>query len=109
MQQIWSNQYLYAFPSFPVINKVLKRSPVPSKKNVDCSSHMAVSSMVSNPSDFISIGYKKSLGLLKLLVWFRYRTIGCHMSAISAYHVYVDNKPVGQHPHVCALLKGMLH
>ena len=71
---------------------------------------MAVSSMVSNPSDnVISIGYKQSLGLLKLLVWFRYKTIGCHMSVISAYHAYVDSKPVGQHPHVCALLKGMFN
>ena len=36
---------------------------------------------------------------------FEYRTTGCHRSAISAYHEYADNKPIGQHPHVCALLK----
>ena len=36
---------------------------------------------------------------------FEYRTIGCQMSAISAHHEYADSKPVGQHPHVCALLK----
>ena len=35
---------------------------------------------------------------------YEYRTVGCHRSAISGYHEYVDNKPVGQHPHVYALL-----
>ena len=36
-----------------------------------------------------------------------YRTIGCHRSATSAYHEYIDGKPFGQHPKVCALLKGV--
>ena len=34
-----------------------------------------------------------------------YRTIGCHRSTISAYHEYIDGKPVGQHPKVYTLLK----
>ena len=34
---------------------------------------------------------------------YEYRTIGCHRSTVSAYHEYVDNKPVHQHSHVCAL------
>ena len=38
-----------------------------------------------------------------------YRTIGCHRSAFSAYHEYKDEKPVGQHPKVCALLKGVFN
>ena len=40
---------------------------------------------------------------------YEYRTVGCHSYAISAYHEYVDNKPVGQYPHVCALLKGVFN
>ena len=40
---------------------------------------------------------------------YEYRTIGCHRSTISAYHEYVDNKPVRQHSHVCALLKGVFN
>ena len=40
---------------------------------------------------------------------YEYRTAGFHMHATSAYHEYVDNKPVGQHPHVCALLKGVFN
>ena len=32
--------------------------------------------------------------------------MGCHRSAISAYHDQVNGKPVGQHPRVCALLTG---
>ena len=40
---------------------------------------------------------------------YEYRTVDCHWSAISAYHKCVDKKPVGQHPHVCALLKGVLN
>ena len=36
-----------------------------------------------------------------------YRTVGFLGSAISVYHEYVDEKPVGQHPPVCALLKGV--
>ena len=35
---------------------------------------------------------------------YEYRTIGCHRSAISAVHNYVDGKLVGQHPEVCALV-----
>ena len=38
-----------------------------------------------------------------------YRTVGCYRSAISAYHEYGYNKPVSQHPHVCALLKGVFN
>ena len=38
---------------------------------------------------------------------YEYRTVGCQRSLISAYHDYVDNKRVGQHPQVCALLKGL--
>ena len=38
-----------------------------------------------------------------------YLTINSHRSAISAYHSYVDGKPVGQHPRVCALLTGVFN
>ena len=38
-----------------------------------------------------------------------YRTIGLHRSAISAYHVHVDDKPIGQHPLVCSLLSGIFN
>ena len=38
---------------------------------------------------------------------YEYRTVGCQRSLISAYHDFVDNKRVGQHPQVCALLKGL--
>ena len=30
-------------------------------------------------------------------------------SAISAYHEYIDGKPVDQHPKICALLKGVFN
>ena len=36
------------------------------------------------------------------------RTIGCHNSAISAFHDYVDGKPVGQHPEVDAPVSEIL-
>ena len=36
---------------------------------------------------------------------YEYRTAGFHMYATSACHEHVDKKTVGQHPHVCALLK----
>ena len=51
--------------------------------------------------------YRQSVELLSYLfdLVYEYITIGCHRSAISAYHEYVDNKPVGQHLHLCALLK----
>ena len=39
----------------------------------------------------------------------QYRTINSHRSAISAYHYYVDGKPVGKHPRVCALLAGVFN
>ena len=40
---------------------------------------------------------------------FEYIRTGCRRSSISACHEYVGNKPVGQHPHVCALLKGVFN
>ena len=40
---------------------------------------------------------------------YEYRAIGCFRSTISAYREYVDSKPVGQHPHVYALLKGVFN
>ena len=40
---------------------------------------------------------------------YEYKTIGCHRSTISAFHDYVDWKPVGQHPEVCALVSGIFN
>ena len=40
---------------------------------------------------------------------YEYRAVGFHRSAISANREYVDKKPVSQHPHVCALLKGAFY
>ena len=40
---------------------------------------------------------------------YEYRTIGCHRSAICAFHDHVDGKPVGQHPEVCALVRGIFN
>ena len=37
----------------------------------------------------------------------QYRTINGYRSAISAYHNHVNNKPVGQHPDICALLRAV--
>ena len=53
-------------------------------------------SVLSKALDYLS--YLFDLG-------YEYRAAGFHMYATTAYHEYVDNKPVGQHPHVCALLK----
>ena len=39
----------------------------------------------------------------------QYRTINSHRSAISGYHNYIDGKPVGKHPRVCALLAGVFN
>ena len=39
----------------------------------------------------------------------QYRTINSHRSTISAYHNYVDGKPVGKHPRVCAMQTGVFN
>ena len=39
----------------------------------------------------------------------QYQTINSHCSAISEYHDYVDGKPVGKHPRVCALMTGVFN
>jgi hypothetical protein len=36
-----------------------------------------------------------------------YRTVNVFRSAISSAHANIDNKPVGQHPLVCRLMKGI--
>ena len=33
--------------------------------------------------------------------------IGYYRSAISAFHDYVDWRPIGQHPEVCVVVSGM--
>ena len=38
-----------------------------------------------------------------------YKTIGLRRSAISAYHVHVDDKPVRQHPLVSSYLSGIFN
>ena len=38
---------------------------------------------------------------------FEWRTMNNYRSAISAYHIAVEGKPVGQHPLICALLLGI--
>ena len=38
-----------------------------------------------------------------------YRTVNCHSSAISAYPEKIDGKPAGQHPDICALVKGVFN
>ena len=38
---------------------------------------------------------------------YEYRTINSYRSAISAYHSNIGGKPIGQHPEVCSLLKGV--
>ena len=57
------------------------------------------------PVDYI-LEYLSSLFYNEKLL---YRTIGLHRSAISAYHVHVVDKPIGQHPLVCSLVSGMLN
>ena len=37
----------------------------------------------------------------------KYRTIGVHRSAISAYHIPVEGIAVGKHPKVCSLMMGV--
>ena len=36
-----------------------------------------------------------------------YNTINGYRSAISAYHVHINNKPVGEHPEVSRLMRGV--
>ena len=40
---------------------------------------------------------------------YEYSSINFHSSAISAYHVHIDNNPIGQHPRVCTLMTGIFN
>ena len=40
---------------------------------------------------------------------YEYSSINSHRSAISAYHVHIDNNPIGQHPRVCTLMTGIFN
>ena len=40
---------------------------------------------------------------------YEYGSINSHRSAISAYHVHIDNNPIGQHPRVCTLMTGIFN
>ena len=39
----------------------------------------------------------------------QYRTVNAHWSAISAYHNFINGKPIGKHPKVCAILTGIFN
>ena len=38
-----------------------------------------------------------------------YSSMNSHRSATSAYHVHIDNNPIGQHPRVCTLMTGFFN
>ena len=40
---------------------------------------------------------------------YEYSTINSHRSAISAYHEYINDRPVGQHQNVCKLMTGVFN
>ena len=40
---------------------------------------------------------------------YEYSSINSHRSAICAYHVHIDNNPIGQHPRVCILMTGIFN
>ena len=48
--------------------------------------------------DYLTFLFEKS---------YEYRTIGCHRSAISVFYDFLDGKPVGHHPDVCAPVRGV--
>ena len=52
---------------------------------------------------------ERLLRLSCFLIWERLWTIECRRSAISAFHNYVDGKPVDQHPEVCSLVSGIFN
>ena len=37
----------------------------------------------------------------------QYQTVNAHRSAISAYHNFINGKPIGKRPKICALLTGI--
>ena len=47
--------------------------------------------------DFLAFLYERG---------YEYTSISSRRSAISAYHVHIDDNPIGQHPRVCTLMTG---
>ena len=65
-----------------------------------------VGQLVWQATDYcISMWHNKILDYLAFLFEkdYKYRAIWCYRSAISAFHDYVDRKPVGHQAEVCAL------
>ena len=40
---------------------------------------------------------------------YEYSSIKFHRSAISAYHVHIDNNPIGKHPRWCTVMTGIFN
>lgn len=56
---------------------------------------------------FILMHYRQSFVLFRLLVWSIFWVKNNWLTVIYVYYDYVGNKPVGELPYVCDLLKGM--
>ena len=49
------------------------------------------------------VAYNKLIQFVRLYEkGLQYRTIKSHHSSTSSFHKYVDGKPLGEHPRVCA-------
>ena len=57
-----------------------------------------ISCTIGNIINYLSSLFEKGL---------EYSTINGHRSAISAFHPNIEGKPIGQHPQVTALMKGI--
>ena len=82
-----------------------------SESNYDLSRRMWDSWCDKQQVDAFCCDVIKILGYLAFLFEkrYEYRTIRCHKSANSAFHEYVDGKPVGQNPEVCAVVSGIFN
>ena len=76
-----------------------------------CPGQSGIADAAKKKNDSFRCDIDKVLDYLSYLfdLGFEYRTIGCHRCTISVHHEYVDNKPVGQYPRMCLLLKGVFN
>ena len=120
LQHSLRNPYGYTFTPFCLIGKVFAK--VRKDQSLLLIVALSISNYLSVWRKWASWCYEREVNafisnvidILNFLAFlyekgYEYSSINSHRSGISAYHVHIDNNPIGQHPKVCTSMTGIFN